>query len=265
MNKITLKALRKKKETGEKIVSVTAYDYTFARIFDDCGIDIILVGDSASSVCCGHDTTLPITLDEMIYHTKNVRRGVKSSFLLADLPFLSYQSSIEQAVMSSGRLLKEGGAQGVKLEGGEIMADTIYRLSQTGIPVMGHIGFTPQSEHQLGGRFAQGKDKETANKILKEAKVLEEAGAFALLLEMIPASLAREITHSVSIPTIGIGAGPDCDGQVLVSYDLLGMNPGFNPKFLRKYANLHEGISTAIKAFASDVRDRAYPGESETY
>ncbi|MDH4128002.1 MAG: 3-methyl-2-oxobutanoate hydroxymethyltransferase [Spirochaetota bacterium] len=265
MKKITVKSLIQKKIDNEKIVSITAYDYTFARIIDQANVDIILVGDSLSNVCAGYKTTLPITLDEMIYHSKAVRRGVTNAFLMADLPFLSYQVSIEQAIMSAGRLMKEAEVEGVKLEGGEIMVETIYKLTQSGIPVMGHIGFTPQSEFQLGGHFVQGKDKANAEKLKHEAKIIEEAGAFGLLLEMIPQNLAKEITESISIPTIGIGAGPHCDGQILVCYDLLGMNNDFSPKFLRKYAQLNNEITSAVNAYSKDIKSGTYPSESESY
>ncbi len=265
MKKVTIKTLADKKRRQEKIVSITAYDYTFARILDQCDVDMILVGDSASNVCAGYQTTLPITLDEMIYHSRSVRRGVQRAFLMADLPFLSYQASVEQAVLSAGRLMKEAEVEGVKLEGGEIMADTIYRLAHIGIPVMAHIGLTPQAQHQLGGRLIQGREEAEAKRLKEEAKVLEEAGAFALLLELIPTELAKEITDSINIPTIGIGAGSHCDGQILVCYDLLGMDKDFNPKFLKKYAKLHDTISHAVQNYAEDVRNRKYPGDPESY
>ena len=265
MKKVTLRALRDKKQKKEKIVALTAYDYTFARIIDQCNVDVILVGDSLSNVCCGYQTTLPITLDEMIYHSKAVRRGVKKAFLMGDMPFLSYQVSVEKAIENAGRFMKEAEVDGVKIEGGEIIADTVYHLSHKGIPVMAHIGFMPQSEHQLGGRYVQGKEEGEALRIKKEAKIFEEAGAFGLLLESIPSKLAKEITESVNIPTIGIGAGADCDGQILVCYDLLGMDKEFNPKFLRKYAQLSDTITEAVTSYSEDIRSKSFPNDTECY
>ncbi len=264
MGKININTILEKK-SKEKIVAITAYDYTFAKIIDQCDVDLILVGDSSANVCAGHNTTLPITLDEMIFLSKSVRRGVKKSFLMSDLPFLSYQASVEQAVMSAGRLMKEAEVEGVKLEGGEIMAETVYKLTRIGIPVMGHIGLTAQSEHQLGGRHVHGKTNNQAERLLKDAKILEEAGAFSILLEMITSELAKKITDSVKIPTVGIGSGKDCDGQILVCYDLLGLDDSFNPKFLRKYAGLSTLIRNAVNTYSSDVRSILYPGLSESY
>lgn len=264
MKKITLKSLLKKKQNQEKIVSITAYDYTFARLFDQCDVDLILVGDSLSNVCAGYSSTLPITLDEMIYHCKAVRRGVQRAFLTGDLPFLSYQVSIEKAIENAGRMLQEAQVDAVKLEGGEIMAETIFRLTQIGIPVMGHLGFTPQSEFQIG-RGLQGKEEDSAKKIFNEAKMLEEAGAFSIVLEMVPSKLAKEITGSLSIPTIGIGAGHYCDGQVLVSYDLLGLDQEFNPKFLKKYCDLSAIIPEAVNQYALEVKKGEYPDSTHSF
>jgi len=264
MKKVLLNTLSNKKKGKEKIVAITAYDYTFARIIDQCNVDIILVGDSLSNVCAGYKTTIPITLDEMIYHCRSVRRGVNRSLLLGDLPFLSYQVSIEEAIRSAGRMMKEAEVEGVKLEGGEPLADTIYRLTEIGIPVMGHIGFTPQSEHQLG-RNVQGKNMLQFEKLKKEAIILEEAGAFGIVLELMPTELAKEISESLTIPTIGIGAGGGCDGQILVCYDLLGMDQEFSPKFLRKYANFCDNITEAVNAYAKDVQSGEYPNLRESY
>lgn len=264
MKKVTLKSLLKKKQNQEKIVSITAYDFTFARIIDQCDVDIILVGDSLSNVCAGYPSTLPITLDEMIYHCKAVRKGVNRAFLAGDLPFLSYQVSIEKALESAGRMMKESQVDAVKLEGGEIMAETIYRLTQVGIPVMGHLGFTPQSEFQIG-RGLQGKEEDAAKKILDEARILEEAGVFSVVLEMVPANLAKEITSLLNIPTIGIGAGVNCDGQILVSYDLLGMDKDFNPKFLKKYADFSKLIPEAVNLYAFEVKSGVYPDSSHSF
>ncbi len=265
MKKMTTKKIIKKKQNKEKVVAVTAYDYSFARIIDQCDVDLILVGDSLSNVFAGYKTTLPITLDEMIYHCKAVRRGVENSLLIGDLPFLSYHISREQAIQSAGRMMKEAEVEGVKLEGGEAMADIIYRLTQIGIPVMGHLGFTPQSEHKFGGRRVQAKNETEVDRLAKDAKILEESGAFCVVLELIPLEAARKITTAINIPTIGIGAGPHCDGQILVHYDLLGIDHEFNPKFLRKYANLHEVITNAVKTYSSDVKSGGYPADSESY
>jgi 3-methyl-2-oxobutanoate hydroxymethyltransferase len=254
---ITTQQLIQWKQQGRSIVALTAWDYTIAQVLDAAGVDLILVGDSMA-VVLGYETTLPITLDDMIYHAKAVRRGVKRAFLLVDLPFLTYQESISQAIHSAGRVLKETGAQGVKLEGGyPAMVETIARLVQAGIPVMGHVGLTPQSVHQLGLR-QQGKTQEASERILLEAIALEQAGAFAMLLEHIPADLAMQITQKLTIPTIGIGAGPHCDGQVLVTSDLLGLTEK-NPPFAKVYTNLRETITKAVQDYAVEVRDRKFP------
>ncbi|MDZ8109816.1 MAG: 3-methyl-2-oxobutanoate hydroxymethyltransferase [Nostoc sp. DedQUE12a] len=254
---ITTQQLIQWKQQGRSIVALTAWDYAIAQLLDAAGVDLILVGDSMA-VVLGHQTTLPITLDEMIYHAKAVRRGVKRAFLLVDLPFLSYQESIQQAIHSAGRVLKETGAQGVKLEGGyPEMVETVARLVQAGIPVMGHVGLTPQSVHQLGLR-QQGKTQQASERILNEAIALEQAGAFAMLLEHIPADLAMQITQKLTIPTIGIGAGPHCDGQVLVTSDVLGLAEK-SPPFAKVYTNLRETITKAVQDYALEVRERKFP------
>ncbi len=254
---ITTQQLIQWKQQGRSIVALTAWDYAIAQLLDAAGVDLILVGDSMA-VVLGYQTTLPITLDEMIYHAKAVRRGVKRAFLLVDLPFLSYQESIQQAIHSAGRVLKETGAQGVKLEGGyPEMVETVARLVQAGIPVMGHVGLTPQSVHQLGLR-QQGKTQEASERILNQAIALEQAGAFAMLLEHIPADLAMQITQKLTIPTIGIGAGPHCDGQVLVTSDILGLAEK-NPPFAKVYTNLRETITKAVQDYALEVRERKFP------
>ncbi|MFN6519349.1 MAG: 3-methyl-2-oxobutanoate hydroxymethyltransferase [Nostoc sp. CreGUA01] len=254
---ITTQQLIQWKQQGRSIVALTAWDYAIAQLLDAAGVDLILVGDSMA-VVLGYQTTLPITLDEMIYHAKAVRRGVKRAFLLVDLPFLSYQESIQQAIHSAGRVLKETGAQGVKLEGGyPEMVETVARLVQAGIPVMGHVGLTPQSVHQLGLR-QQGKTQEASERILNQAIALEQAGAFAMLLEHIPADLAMQITQKLTIPTIGIGAGSHCDGQVLVTSDILGLAEK-NPPFAKVYTNLRETITKAVQDYALEVRERKFP------
>jgi 3-methyl-2-oxobutanoate hydroxymethyltransferase len=254
---VTTQQLIQWKQQGRAIVALTAWDYAIAQILDAAGVDLILVGDSMA-VVLGHETTLPITLDEIIYHAKAVRRGVKRAFLLVDLPFLSYQESIQQAIHSAGRVLKETGAQGVKLEGGyPEMVETVARLVKAGIPVMGHVGLTPQSVHQLGLR-QQGKTQAASERILQEAIALEQAGAFALILEHIPVDLAMQITQKVSIPTIGIGAGVHCDGQVLVTSDVLGLLEK-QPPFAKVYTNLRQTITQAVQDYAGEVRDKKFP------
>jgi 3-methyl-2-oxobutanoate hydroxymethyltransferase len=255
---ITTQQLIQFKKQGRPIVALTAWDYAIAQLLDAAGVDIILVGDSLAMVTLGYQTTLPVTLEEMLHHAKAVRRGVKRAFLMVDLPFLSYQESPQQAIHSAGRVLKETGAQAVKLEGGyPAMVETVRRLTSAGIPVMGHIGLTPQSVHQLGYR-RQGKTPDAGERILSEAIALEEAGAFAVLLEHIPAELALRITKKLSIPTIGIGAGPHCDGQVLVTSDLLGLSER-QPPFAKSYANLRQVITQAVQEFSSEVREREFP------
>jgi 3-methyl-2-oxobutanoate hydroxymethyltransferase len=264
-DKVTIHTLKRLKQIGQKICMVTAYDAAFARIFDEAGADAILVGDSLGMVVQGHDSTLPVTMDQMVYHCAAVSRGAKRAHVVADLPFMSYQSSIDEAVKNAGRLVAEGGAESVKLEGGEEFAETIERIVRASIPVMGHLGLTPQSVHKLGGFVVQGRDEQTARRILRDALALEQAGCFSLVLEGVPLELAEEITKKISIPTIGIGAGPYCDGQVLVCYDLLGMNPDFKPKFVKQYANLYTGIQQAAQAFFSEVRSEAFPDEAHSF
>lgn len=255
---IKIQQLIEWKRKNRPIVVLTAWDYPIAQLLDEAGVDIILVGDSLAMVALGHETTLPVTLDEMIHHAKAVCRGVKQALVIVDLPFLSYQESVQQAIHSAGRVLKEAGAQAVKLEGGyPAMVETVTRLVQAGIPVMGHVGLTPQSVHQLGWK-QQGKTLEAAERILSEAIALEQAGAFAMLLEHIPANLAAQITQKLNIPTIGIGAGSRCDGQVLVTADLLGLSEKL-PPFAKSYANLRETITQAVQDFATEVREQKFP------
>lgn len=253
----TILDIQKMKQRGQRIPMLTAYDYTSAQIADRSGIPMLLVGDSLSMVVQGHTTTLPVTLDDMIYHTKAVVRGSQHALVIGDLPFLTY-TTVEQAVQSSGRLLQEGGAQAVKLEGGGSVVPIVRRLTELGIPVMGHLGFTPQSVHVLGTRV-QGKTAEAAYRLMHDALALEQAGAFAVVLELVPAQLAREITLRLRIPTIGIGAGPWCDGQVQVWHDLLGLFTDFVPRHTRHYANLFQTITAALQEYANDVRDGHFP------
>ena len=243
---------------------LTSYDYPFTRIMDAAGVDIILVGDSAGVVVAGYDTTLPVTMDDMIYHTRAVRRADPKALVVADMPFMSYQTGIEDACRNCGRMIKDGGAEAVKIEGGMNMAHVIRAVSQIDIPVMAHIGLTPQSVHRMGGYKVQGR-KEQAERIMEDAYAVQSSGAFAVVLEGIPAKLAAEITAELTIPTIGIGAGPECDGQVLVYADLLGMGSGPRPRFVRRYAELGAQATKATAAFAADVRSGAYPVEAETY
>ncbi len=253
------------KERGERIVVLTAYDYLMGRLVDDAGIECVLVGDSLAHVFAGEDSTLPVKLDQMIYHTKAVRRGVRQALLVIDMPFLSYQISPEEAIRNSGRALQETGAQAVKLEGGhEAAAATIRRLVDVGIPVMGHLGLTPQSVHALGGYRLVGKREAEREELMAGADRLVGAGCFSIVLEMVPSALAGEITRSIPIPTIGIGAGPECDGQVLVLPDMLGLNEEFNPVFLKRYADLAETVREAVTSFAREVKEGVYPGPEHT-
>lgn len=247
------------KQQREKITVLTAYDYPFARLMDNVGIDMILVGDSVGSVVSGYDNTLPVTLDEMIYHTRAVVRGSEQALIVTDMPFMSYQVDIADARRNAGRLIKEAGAHAVKLEGGEHMAETIRAIVDIDIPVMGHIGLTPQSIHRMGGFKVQGRQEAQARKILADAKAVEEAGAFAMVLEGIPSDLARQVTEAVDIPTIGIGAGPDCDGQVLVIHDILGLCDKYSPKFVKRYADVSELITQGIRAYISEVKAGEFP------
>jgi len=258
-DKVTIPKLRAMKESGERIAMLTAYDWPTALLLDRAGIDVLLVGDSVGNNILGYESTIPVTMDEMIHHTKAVRRGVKRALLIGDMPFLSYQVSAEQALANAGRFLKEGGADAVKLEGGAEMADIINLLVRRGIPVMGHIGLTPQRAAQLGGLKVQGRDEETAQKLLNDAKILEEAGVFSLVLEAVPWALAKLITERVKIPTIGIGAGPYCDGQVLVVTDMIGLSVGISPKFSKRYTNVAAEIERAAKEFISEVKSGKFP------
>ena len=244
------------KERGEKIAVLTAYDFTMARILDRAGVEVILVGDSVGMVVLGYDTTLPVTLDMMIHHTAAVSRGAKRALIIADMPFLTFQLSLEEAMRNAGRLIQEGGAAAVKIEGGRQIVETAKRLVDIGIPVMGHLGLTPQSVHQLGGFRPQGRDSEAAERLMQDAEILEKAGVFGIVLESIPADLAGRITSSLKIPTIGIGAGPQCDGQVLVINDMLGFTDGPVPPFAKQYAQLSEQILSAVRAYIEDVHNR---------
>jgi 3-methyl-2-oxobutanoate hydroxymethyltransferase len=253
------------KRTGEKIAMLTAYDFSTASIVDEAGIDIILVGDSLGMVVMGYDSTLPVTMEDMIHHTKAVSRAVKRAMVIGDMPFMSYQTSVEDAVRNAGRFMKEAGAHGVKLEGGREVAEITRRITSAGIPVMGHLGLTPQSVHKFGGYKVQGKGDIAAKRILEDAKILEEAGAFSLVLECVPATLAGEISKSLEMPTIGIGGGIDCDGQVLVVNDMLGMFDKFTPKFVKKYANLSVDIKKAVGQYIDEVRNGVFPDEEHSF
>jgi 3-methyl-2-oxobutanoate hydroxymethyltransferase len=267
--KVRTTDLSRMKSASTPITMLTAYDFPFARIFDQAGIDVLLVGDSLGMVVQGADSTLPVTLGEIIYHLRMVARARRRALLVGDLPFLSYQVSIEQAVRSAGRLIKDGAAEAVKLEGGITMADTIRRLVDIDIPVMGHIGLTPQSVHRMGGHRVQGRRSGRGpgcrERLLEDAAAVEQAGAFAIVLEGIPAELANEITQRAAIPTIGIGAGPGCDGQVLVMHDLLGLSDGFVPRFAKPYANLWQDSTGAVAAYIREVRERAFPAPEHCY
>lgn len=254
----------KEKKGKIPIVAITAYDYIFARIADEAGVDIILVGDSAGMVFSGYENTLPVTMDEMLYHLRAVARGRKNALLIFDMPFGSYQPSIEEGIKNAVLAIKNG-AEGVKLEGGEEIAELVHKLTILGIPVMGHIGLTPQWIHSFGGYRVQGKDEEKREKLKSDAKALEKAGAFSMVLEGIPASLAGEITRSLSIPTIGIGAGKECDGQILVIHDVLGLFPDIRPTFVKRYENLYEKALGALKRYAEEVRKGEFPGEEHSY
>ncbi len=265
VKKITTHVLKAMKHHGEKISMLTAYDFSMAKIVDAAGIDIILVGDSASNVMAGHETTLPITLDQMIYHASSVIRAVERSLVVVDLPFGSYQGNSKEALTSSIRIMKEAGAHSVKMEGGAEIRESIERIISAGIPVMGHLGLTPQSIYKFGTYAVRAKEEEEAQKLIEDAKVLEEAGCFGIVLEKIPAGLAKKVTESVDIPTIGIGAGPDVDGQVLVLHDMLGINKDFSPRFLRRYMNLYDQIHDAIQDYIDDVKSMDFPNKKERY
>ncbi len=265
VKKITTNTLQKMKVAGEKISMLTAYDFSFAKLFDSAGIDIILVGDSASNVMAGHETTLPITLDQMIYHASSVVRGVDRCLVVVDLPFGSYQGNSKEALISAIKIMKETGGHSIKLEGGTEVVESVKRIVDAGIPVMGHLGLTPQSIYKFGTYTVRAKEEAEADKLRKDALLLQEAGCFALVLEKIPASLATEVSTSLSIPTIGIGAGNGCDGQVLVMHDMLGINVEFKPRFLRQYLNLHQQITGAVNQYIGDVKSGDFPNEMEQY
>src|SRR5262245_53696488 len=271
-SKVTVSTLRTYKRDNRKITMLTAYDATFARLLDEAGVDVLLVGDSLGMVIQGNENTLPVTLDEMIYHTRAVARGAQRAHVVGDMPFMSYQASAEQAMHSAGRMLKEGGAHAVKLEGGADIAETVHKLVRAALPVMGHVGLTPQSVHAMGGFKVQGKTADAAARIRDDAHALEQAGAYSVVLEGIPAPLAAEITGSLEIPTIGIGAGASCDGQVLVIYDLLGMNDAFKPKFVKRYEHVARRIRGAGNEYIDEVRrgrcptaDHSFSGEARIY
>ena len=265
MKKVTINSLHKMKQAGERITMLTAYDATFARLFDSAGIEVLLVGDSLGMVIQGHGTTLPVTMDQMVYHCANVARTAETAHLVGDMPFGSYQASHEEAVKNAVRLVAEGHMEAVKLEGGAEYAEVISRIVRAGVPVMGHIGLTPQSVHKLGGYVLQGRTEQKAQKLLSDAKAVEEAGCYSLVLEMMPAELSAEISRSVSMPVIGIGAGAGCDGQVLVCYDLLGMNPDFSPRFVKKYLELGVAIRDAALRFKDEVKHGEFPAAEHSF
>lgn len=265
IKKITTNTLQKMKASGDKISMITAYDFSFARIFDSAGIDIILVGDSASNVMAGHETTLPITLDQMIYHAQSVVRGIERCLVVVDMPFGSYQGNSKEALNSAIRIMKETGGHSVKMEGGEEVIESVKRIISTGVPVMGHLGLTPQSIYKFGTYNVRAKEEAEAEKLKKDAILLQEAGCFAIVLEKIPARLAKEVSESLHIPTIGIGAGGHCDGQVLVMHDMLGINTEFKPRFLRQYLNMNEQVTKAVQQYIEDVKSRDFPNEKEQY
>ena len=264
-DKVTVPEIMKMKQKRERITALTAYDYCFSRILDEAGVDILLVGDSLGSVIQGWENTLPVTLDEIIYHTRAVTRGRKRALVVADMPFLSFQINIEEAKRNAGRILQEAGAEAVKLEGGVEMLETIEAIVQIGIPVMGHVGLTPQSLHRFGGYKVQGKEKDQREKIVQDALAVEEGGAFSVVLEGIPLDLAQEITRRLSIPTIGIGAGMHCDGQVLVVHDMLGLFDMYTPKFVKRYADLKSAISEAVRNYNAEVREGKFPDEEHSF
>jgi 3-methyl-2-oxobutanoate hydroxymethyltransferase len=263
--KITIPDIIARKKNREKITSLTAYDFLMAEMLDQAGIDIILIGDSAAMVVAGYETTLPITMDQMIYHSKIVTKAVKKALLVADMPFLSFQVSVEKGIENAGRFLKEANVQAVKVEGGEPVTDLIQKMVNFGIPVMGHIGLIPQSIHRFGSYKLQGKDPKIAKQLKRDAKLLQDAGVFSVVLEKIPAGLAREITESLAVPTIGIGAGPYCDGQVLVTHDMLGIYDKFQPRFVRRYADLAKEMKSAFRQYIKDVRSGNFPAEEEYF
>ena len=262
----TVRDFLEMKAQGRPIVALTAYDVLFARLLEEAGVDLILVGDSLGQVVLGHPSTLPVTLDDMIRHAAAVRRGAPDSFLVADMPFLTYQVSVEETVRNAGRIMKEAGVQAVKLEGGGRRAlEAVETLVAVGIPVMGHLGLTPQSVHAIGGYRVQGREETSAQRLREQARDLEAAGAFSIVLELVPGDLAGEISRSLTVPTIGIGAGPQCDGQVLVLYDALGLNEGFQPRFLKRFAELHAAALDGVEGYVREVRDGTYPGPEHTF
>jgi 3-methyl-2-oxobutanoate hydroxymethyltransferase len=264
-SKTTTASLRARKAAADKIAVVTAYDVVFARLADEAGVDVVLVGDSLGMVVQGESSTLPVTLDEMVYHSRIVSRGVRRAHLVADLPFMSYQASVEDGLRAAGRLVKEGRAEAVKLEGGVAVAELVHRLVRAGIPVMGHVGMTPQSVHQFGGFKLQGRTDEQRALILEDARAVSEAGAYAIVIETVPQAVAAEITKAVPAVTIGIGAGRACDGQVMVMHDLLGLEPAWKPRFVRRYAEMGQAVAAAFKAYADDVRAGRFPSDEESY
>ncbi len=265
IKKVTTHVLSEMKQRGEKISMLTAYDYTTAKIIDDAGIDVILVGDSASNVMAGHETTLPITLDQMIYHASSVVRAIDRALVVVDLPFGSYQGNSKEALNSTIRIMKESGAHAIKMEGGSEIIESIQRILTAGVPVMGHLGLTPQSIYKFGTYTVRAKEQAEAEKLIQDSKLLEEAGCFALVLEKIPASLAQEVAKNLSIPVIGIGAGSGVDGQVLVLHDMIGLTKEFNPRFLRRYLNLYSEIKGAVEHYIEDVKSSDFPNENEQY
>jgi 3-methyl-2-oxobutanoate hydroxymethyltransferase len=263
--KVTTQTVVEMKEQGEKISMLTAYDYTMARIIDQAGIDVILIGDSASNVMAGFETTVPMTMEHMIYHASCVVRGVETALVIADLPFMSYQVTSEEALANAGRMMKEAGVHGVKLEGGKSVVNTVAKIVEAGIPVMGHLGLTPQSIYKFGTYKVRATENTEAEQLIEDAKRLEEAGCFSIVLEKIPAKLAQQVTDELSIPTIGIGAGAQCDGQVLVSHDMLGLNKEFKPRFLRRYADMHSSMTNAVQQYITDIKSGDFPNENEQY
>jgi len=262
--RITINKLQEMKRAGEKITMLTAYDYSTAKIVDEAGVHLILVGDSLGMVVLGYDTTIPVTMEDMLHHTKAVVRGTRQALVIGDMPFMTYHASVLEALRNAGRFMQETGCQAVKLEGGVVVAETVKRIVDCGIPVMGHIGLTPQSIHQLGGHRVQGKTPEAAGRLVKDALALEQAGAFAVVLELVPAPLAKLITHRLKIPTIGIGAGPDCDGQVLVINDMLGLFTDFVPKHTKQYSRLAGEMKSAINQYISDVKTGTFPASEHS-
>ncbi len=265
IKRITTNTIQEMKQKGEKIAMLTSYDYSMATIVDEGGVDVILVGDSASNVMAGHETTLPITLDQMIYHAASVVRAVKHALVVVDLPFGSYQGNSKEALNSAIRIMKESGAHAVKLEGGAEVRESIERIITAGIPVMGHLGLTPQSIYKFGTYTVRAKEEAEAKRLKSDVLVLQEAGCFSIVLEKIPATLAKEVTASLKIPTIGIGAGRHCDGQILVINDMIGLTKGFKPRFLRQYLNLFEEINGAVQSYVKDVKSKSFPNEKEQY